>query len=143
KAGIVAQIQAAQEKIRQEQEAAKAQAAAVSPQPQASSPQPQASSVQTGKGEEMYVTATAYSPESSGDVTRLGYNIKQNPNMKLIAVDPSVIPLGKKVWVEGYGVAVAGDTGGAIHGHIIDVLMPTSAQARVWGRKTVKIVILD
>ena len=43
--------------------------------------------------------------------------------MKLIAVDPSVIPLGSKVWVEGYGVAIAGDTGGAIKGNKIDVLM--------------------
>ncbi|MDQ0200803.1 3D domain-containing protein [Neobacillus ginsengisoli] len=137
KAGIVAQIQAAQEKIRQEQEASKAQAA------QAAAGNQQSTSPSAGKGEEMYVTATSYSPESSGDITTLGYNIKQNPNMKLIAVDPSVIPLGKKVWVEGYGVAVAGDTGGAIKGHIIDVLMPTSAQSLAWGRKTVKIVILD
>jgi 3D (Asp-Asp-Asp) domain-containing protein len=63
--------------------------------------------------------------------------------MKLIAVDPGVIPLGSKVWVEGYGVAIAGDTGGAIIGHKIDVLMPNSAKARQWGRKTVKIIILD
>ena len=43
--------------------------------------------------------------------------------MKLIAVDPSVIPLGSRVWVEGYGEAIAADTGGAIKGHKIDVLM--------------------
>ena len=42
--------------------------------------------------------------------------------MKVIAVDPSVIPLGTKVWVEGYGYAVAGDTGGAIKGNKIDVI---------------------
>ena len=58
--------------------------------------------------------------------------------MKLIAVDPSVIPLGTKVWVEGYGEAIAGDTGGAIKGHKIDVLMSSGDQARAWGRKTVK-----
>ena len=63
--------------------------------------------------------------------------------MKLIAVDPSVIPLGSRVWVEGYGEAIAGDTGGAIKGHKIDVLMPSDADARNWGRKTVKIVILN
>ncbi|WP_285858217.1 3D domain-containing protein [Neobacillus niacini] len=94
-------------------------------------------------GQELYVSATAYSPEESGSITKLGYNIAANPNMKLIAVDPRVIPLGKKVWVEGYGVAIAGDTGGAIKGHKIDVLMPTYAQAIQWGRKTVKIVVLD
>jgi 3D (Asp-Asp-Asp) domain-containing protein/peptidoglycan hydrolase CwlO-like protein len=93
---------------------------------------------------ELYVSATAYSHESSTTgLTATGYNIKSNPNIKLIAVDPSVIPLGTKVWVEGYGEAIAGDTGGAIKGHKIDVLMPSSAQARSWGRKTVKITILN
>ena len=98
----------------------------------------------TNKAKELYVSATAYSHESSiTGLTATGYNIKANPNMKLIAVDPSVIPLGTKVWVEGYGEAIAGDTGGAIKGHKIDVLMPSSAQAISWGRKTVKIVILN
>ena len=98
----------------------------------------------TNNAKELYVSATAYSHESSKTgLTATGYNIKANPNTKLIAVDPSVIPLGTKVWVEGYGEAVAGDTGGAIKGHKIDVLMPSSAQAISWGRKTVKIVILN
>ena len=98
----------------------------------------------TNNAKELYVSATAYSHESSiTGLTATGYNIKANPNMKLIAVDPSVIPLGTKVWVEGYGEAIAGDTGGAIKGHKIDVLMPSSAQAISWGRKTVKIVILN
>ena len=61
--------------------------------------------------------------------------------MKLIAVDPSVIPLGSRVWVEGYGEAIAADTGGAIKGHKIDVLMSSDAAARQWGRKTVKIIV--
>ncbi|MGD6794849.1 3D domain-containing protein [Metabacillus indicus] len=91
-----------------------------------------------------YVTATAYSHEdTASDFTAIGINIKENANMKLIAVDPKIIPLGSKVWVEGYGVAIAGDTGGAIKNHKIDVLMPNSAEARKWGRKTVKIEILD
>lgn len=91
-----------------------------------------------------YVTATAYSHEDTkSDITALGYNIKKNKNMKLIAVDPSVIPLGSKVWVEGYGEAIAGDTGGAIKGHKIDVLKPSSKSARAWGRKTVKVKVLN
>jgi len=95
------------------------------------------------KGKEMYVTATAYTPFDGGTITAGGNDIAANPNMKLIAVDPSVIPMGSKVWVEGYGVAVAGDTGGAIKGHKIDVLKPTKADAYAWGRRTVKIVILE
>ena len=98
----------------------------------------------TKSNKELYVTATAYSHEdSTSGLTAVGHNIKQNPNMKLIAVDPSVIPLGSKVWVEGYGEAIAGDTGGAIKGHKIDVLMSSGDQARAWGRKTVKVIILN
>ncbi|MEH7106475.1 3D domain-containing protein [Bacillus sp. JJ1764] len=111
--------------------------------PQTASAGTQGLAAPAANGKELYVTATAYSPEESGAITRLGYNIAANPNMKLIAVDPRVIPLGKKVWVEGYGVAIAGDTGGAIQGHIIDVLMPNKASALQWGRRTVKIVILN
>nr|WP_279665593.1 G5 and 3D domain-containing protein [Ectobacillus ponti] len=93
---------------------------------------------------EFYVEATSYSPYCGGceGTSAGGYNYKANPNMKLIAVDPRLIPLGTKVWVEGYGYAVAGDTGGAIKGYRIDVLMPTEAQASAWGRKRVKIRIL-
>ncbi|MEH7415056.1 SH3 domain-containing protein [Neobacillus drentensis] len=93
---------------------------------------------------EFIVEATAYTPlESSSGMTAAGYNIRKNPNMKLIAVDPKVIPLGTKVWVEGYGNAIAGDTGGAIKGKKIDVLLPTTKQALQWGRKNVKVRILD
>jgi len=99
---------------------------------------------ESSSSETIYVSATAYSHESTkSDYTALGYNIKKNANMKLIAVDPSVIPLGSKVWVEGYGEAIAGDTGGAIKGHKIDVLMPNNSKAKAWGRKTVKVKILD
>ncbi|MFD3448299.1 ubiquitin-like domain-containing protein [Microbacteriaceae bacterium 4G12] len=93
---------------------------------------------------EFYVEATAYTPYCSGceGVSAGGYNYKANPNMKLIAVDPRIIPLGTKVWVEGYGYAIAGDTGGAIKGYRIDVLVPTESQADAWGRKRVKIKVL-
>ena len=65
--------------------------------------------------------------------------MRSNPDLKVIAVDPSVIPLGSKVWVEGYGYAVAGDTGGAIKGMKIDLFMPTTDQAYGFGRKQVRI----
>lgn len=59
----------------------------------------------------------------------------------VIAVDPTVIPLGTRVFVPGYGPAVAADTGSAVKGLIIDLWMPTTAQARAWGRRTVTITI--
>ena len=97
-----------------------------------------------GTGKEFYVTATAYTPNCNGcsGITATGVNIKSNPNMKLIAVDPNVIPLGSKVWVEGYGYAIAADTGGAIKGNKIDILVSSKSAAKNWGRKKVRIKVL-
>ena len=96
-------------------------------------------------GVEMNVTATAYTAYCNGcsGTTAYGIDLRANPNQKVIAVDPSVIPLGTRVWVEGYGEAIAGDTGGAIKGNKIDVFIPTKNAAYKWGRKNVKITILD
>ncbi|CAH2717127.1 hypothetical protein BACCIP111895_04317 [Neobacillus rhizosphaerae] len=96
-------------------------------------------------GTEFYVTATAYTAYCNGcsGRTATGLNLKSNPNMKVIAVDPRVIPLGTKVYVDGYGYAIAADTGGAIKGYIIDLFMPSKTDAYRWGRKKVKIKILQ
>ena len=59
----------------------------------------------------------------------------------VIAVDPRVIPLGTRVFVPGYGAAVAADVGSAIKGNIIDLWMPSTAAARAWGRRTVTITV--
>jgi 3D (Asp-Asp-Asp) domain-containing protein len=59
----------------------------------------------------------------------------------VIAVDPSVIPLGTRVFVPGYGPAVAADVGSAVRGNIIDLWMPSRKQALAWGRRTVTITI--
>lgn len=108
---------------------------------QASAPRNEAPS----GGKEFYVSATAYTASCNGcsGITATGINLKANPGAKVIAVDPSVIPLGSKVWVEGYGTAIAGDTGGAIKGNKIDIFVPTKDQAYSFGRKKVKIKILN
>ena len=59
----------------------------------------------------------------------------------VVAVDPSVIPLGTKMYVPGYGNGVAADTGSAVKGKMIHVWFPTCAQAEAWGLKTVTITI--
>jgi 3D (Asp-Asp-Asp) domain-containing protein/peptidoglycan hydrolase CwlO-like protein len=59
----------------------------------------------------------------------------------VVAVDPSVIPLGTRMTVPGYGEGVAADTGGAIQGLIIDLWFPTREQALAWGRRTVTITL--
>ncbi|MED1607997.1 ubiquitin-like domain-containing protein [Cytobacillus kochii] len=96
-------------------------------------------------GKEMYVSSTAYTAGCNGcsGVTATGLDLKANPGAKVIAVDPSVIPLGTKVYVEGYGYAVASDTGSAIKGNKIDVFFSSKSDAYRWGRKQVKIRVLN
>ncbi|WP_026693231.1 G5 and 3D domain-containing protein [Peribacillus kribbensis] len=96
-------------------------------------------------GREFYVNSTAYTANCSGcsGFTSTGINLKSNPNSKIIAVDPRVIPMGSKVYVEGYGYAVAADKGGAIKGNKIDVFFPTTSQAYKWGARKIKIKILN
>ncbi|WP_242242483.1 cell wall-binding protein EntC [Bacillus cereus group sp. BfR-BA-01309] len=134
------------------QEAAEAREAAKAQKP--ATQQPVAKETETSapsSSRELQVVATAYTADplengyKAGDQVKsaMGHNLTANPNMKLIAVDPSVIPLGSKVWVEGYGVAIAGDTGGAIKGNKIDVLMPDKGTSSNWGRKTVTVKVLN
>lgn len=59
----------------------------------------------------------------------------------VVAVDPSVIPLGTRISIPGYGEGVAADTGSAVKGNIIDVWFPTREQALEWGRRTVTITL--
>ncbi|MCA0986523.1 peptidoglycan-binding protein [Guptibacillus algicola] len=96
-------------------------------------------------GQEFKVEATAYTAycEGCSGVTATGIDLRANPNQKVIAVDPDVIPLGSKVHVEGYGTAIAGDTGGAIQGNRIDLFMPERQDALDFGRKTVTVTVLD
>jgi N-acetylmuramoyl-L-alanine amidase len=94
---------------------------------------------------EITVEATAYTADCEGcsGTTSTGIDLKANPNQKVIAVDPNVIPLGSKVHVEGYGEAIAGDIGGAIKGKKIDVFIPSKSDAKQWGRKDVQVKILN
>ena len=83
------------------------------------------------------VSATAYTHTgnrtASGTIARVG----------VIAVDPKVIPMGTKVYVEGYGYAIAEDTGGAIKGNKIDIFLDTRGECINWGRRNVTIYILN
>ncbi|PRS83525.1 MULTISPECIES: LysM peptidoglycan-binding and 3D domain-containing protein [unclassified Bacillus (in: firmicutes)] len=105
----------------------------------------ESSSASQSVQKEMTVTATAYTANDGGisGITATGVNLNKNPNAKVIAVDPNVIPLGSKVYVEGYGAAIAADTGGAIKGNKIDVHVPSKSQAQNWGVKSVKVKVLN
>jgi 3D (Asp-Asp-Asp) domain-containing protein/peptidoglycan hydrolase CwlO-like protein len=80
-------------------------------------------------------------------VTATGYAIRGRTatgaptGWGIVAVDPSVIPLGTRMTIPGYGSGVAADTGGAVRGATIDLWFPSLAQARAWGRRTVTITL--
>jgi 3D (Asp-Asp-Asp) domain-containing protein len=94
---------------------------------------------------EFTVSATAYTAycEGCSGITKTGIDLRNDSSLKVIAVDPNVIELGTKVYVEDYGYAIAGDIGSAIKGNKIDVFIPTTSEALEWGRKTVKISIIE
>lgn len=99
-------------------------------------------SVHTPNGYKRYTKklrceATAYI--ATGNPTATGIM----PYWGVIAVDPRVIPLGTKVYIPNYGVALAADTGGAVKGNIIDLFMHTYGQAINWGRRDVDVYILS
>ena len=76
--------------------------------------------------------------------TASGLKPVRNPDgISTVAVDPNVIPLGSKVYVSGYGVAIAADTGGAIKGNIIDVYLNSYEECMSWGRRQVTVQILE
>ena len=114
----------------------------------------------------IYVTATAYCPgtpcagcpvderghsactgkyndgfTATGVKAVAGTGERDNPHV--IAVDPRVIPLGSKLYIRGYGFALAKDIGGAIKGNRIDILFATHEQALRFGRRRLKIYLLD
>ena len=95
------------------------------------------------QGKTLVVSATAYSRHEAGlsNFTATGIDLSVNP--MVIAVDPSVIPLGSLVSVPGYGIAIAGDTGGAIVGNKIDLHMEDLNAALSFGRQTLTITILQ
>ena len=84
--------------------------------------------------------ATAYLPTDGGGegLTAIGIPATYG----VVAVDPDVIPLGSRVYIPGYGEALAADTGGAIYGYRIDLCMEDYWQAMDFGRRTVTVFVL-
>jgi 3D (Asp-Asp-Asp) domain-containing protein len=108
-----------------------------------SEPAPPAAAEEKANFKEITVKATAYtaSCKNCSGITYTGINLKKNPNAKVISVDPKVIPLGSKVYVPGYGEAIAADKGSSVKGNKIDVFIPSKQKALQWGNKTIKIKV--
>ena len=92
-------------------------------------------------GHVLYVTATAYSALDPGNspYTASGTLVRHG----VIAVDPSVIPLGTRVYIPDYGEAVAEDIGWGIQGNMIDVAFDTHEEALMFGRQELEIYVFD
>ena len=88
----------------------------------------------------MGMEATAYLPTdgSAEGITAMGIPATYG----IVAVDPDIIPLGSRVYIPGYGEALAADTGGAIYGYRIDLCMEDYYQAMDFGRRTVTVFVL-
>ena len=88
--------------------------------------------------------ATAYTDDVQSQGKWVGQTATgMKPQVGVVAVDPRIIPLGTKLYVEGYGRAIAGDTGGAIEGHRIDLFMASRGEALRFGRRQIRVRILD
>jgi 3D (Asp-Asp-Asp) domain-containing protein/peptidoglycan hydrolase CwlO-like protein len=110
----------------------------------------QAQSIETRASRISVVSpTTGGAPPASGTLTvsATGYSLRGRTatgapvGWGVVAVDPSVIPLGTRMSIPGYGEGIAADTGSAIQGNTIDLWFPTLAQARAWGRRTVTITL--
>ena len=93
--------------------------------------------IEAPEPEVMIFEATAYC--YTGNRTATG----TWPSRGTIAVDPTIIPLGTRLYVEGYGEGIAEDTGGAIQGHRIDLYMESEDECWTWGRRTVEVRIIE
>lgn len=104
-----------------------------------------AGTIKTSRGDYRYrqalnMEATAYTVDSRyGRRTASGMRAQYG----VVAVDRSIIPLGTRLYIEGYGFAVAGDVGSAIKGNRIDLFLETYRQAINFGRRMIRVYILE
>lgn len=102
--------------------------------------------VQTSSGAHRYTNvitmeASAYLPSDGGGSGITAYGIPARYGV--VAVDPNVIPLGTRVYIPGYGEAIAADTGGAIRGNKIDLCMEDYDSAMQFGRRDIQVYVLE
>lgn len=135
KASQIQQLEASVQRAEVKSTALTAAVAASGPVPAVvGDPSPAPASAQSSGGRTLVVSATGYSlPGHTATGLPVGWGI--------VAVDPTVIPLGTRMTVPGYGEAVAADVGSGVRGASIDLWFPTVAQAFAWGRRTVTITL--
>jgi 3D (Asp-Asp-Asp) domain-containing protein len=99
-------------------------------------------------GRTLRVNASSYISDCNGcsGITASGYDVRNTiyyDGLRIIAVDPNVIPLYSIVEIEGYGERfIAMDTGGAIRGHKIDILVNSTSEAIAFGRRSLQVKVI-
>jgi 3D (Asp-Asp-Asp) domain-containing protein len=140
----IAALQLAATRVEHKSDALQAQAAATSDQQQQQQQQQQPVDA---SGPPIALTAPASGGARTITVSSTGYSLPGRTatgmptGWGVVAVDPSVIPLGTRLTIPGYGEGVAADTGSAVRGNAVDLWFPTLAQANAWGRRTVTITL--
>jgi 3D (Asp-Asp-Asp) domain-containing protein len=133
KASQIRDLEAAVQRAETKSQTLTAAAAARGPVPVAAS-DPQPLPAPAANGRTLVVSATGYAlPGHTATGLPVGWGV--------VAVDPTVIPLGTRMTIPGYGEGVAADVGSGIRGATIDLWFPTVAQADQWGRRTVTITL--
>jgi 3D (Asp-Asp-Asp) domain-containing protein len=90
------------------------------------------------------MTATAYAPlPSRMEGGRFTRTMRDGRGAHGVAVDPGIIPLGSHLWIPGYGHAIADDIGSAIRGHHVDLRMQVYDHVTAWGRRPVRVYVLQ
>ena len=135
KAAQIAALEATVQRAEVKSQSLTAAAAASGPVPAVvGDPSPAPAPSPAAGARTLVVSATGYSlPGHTSTGLPVGWGI--------VAVDPTVIPLGSRLTVPGYGEAVAADVGSGVHGAMIDLWFPTIGQAYAWGRRTVTITL--
>ena len=88
--------------------------------------------------------ATAYAPINTRmEGGRYTYTERDGRAVHGVAVDPDIIPLGSRLWIPGYGHAVADDIGGRIHGHHVDLRVQEPGHRNHWGMRPVRVYVLQ
>jgi 3D (Asp-Asp-Asp) domain-containing protein len=135
KTGQIAALEATVQRAEVKSQSLTAAAAASGPVPAVvGDPSPAPAPLPSAGARTLVVSSTGYS--LSGH-TSTGLPV----GWGIVAVDPTVIPLGTRLTIPGYGEAVAADVGSGVHGAMIDLWFPTLGQAYAWGRRTVTITL--
>jgi 3D (Asp-Asp-Asp) domain-containing protein/peptidoglycan hydrolase CwlO-like protein len=135
KAAQIAALETTVQRAEVKSQSLAAAAAASGPVPSmVGDPSPAPVAAPGAAGRTLVVLTTGYSlPGHTSTGLPVGWGV--------VAVDPTVIPLGTRMTIPGYGEAVAADVGSGVHGSMIDLWFPTLAQAYAWGRRTLTITL--